>query len=102
MSNRRWFAGVAALAGVFGIADWRGSVRANQELDPLKVAADTHKVLFENALVRVIEAKVPPGKSEPRHRHPRSVTVYMSDYEIEQTTFPEGKKTRAIRKHGTV
>ena len=38
-------------------------------LDPLKVCPDTHKLLFENAVVRVIEAKVPPGQTEPKHSH---------------------------------
>ncbi len=75
---------------------------SQEELDPLKVAADTHTVLHENTFVRVISAKVPPGKTEPKHRHPRGVTVYLADYEIEQTTFPSGQKNRSVRRFGTV
>lgn len=66
------------------------------------VAKDTHKLLFENNFVRVIEAKVPAGKTEPRHKHPRGVTVYLASYEIEQKTFPDQKLARAQRKFGTV
>lgn len=78
---------------------WPASSQEN--LDPLKVAADTHRLLYENALVRVISARVPAGKIEPKHRHPHGVTVYLADYEIENKNFPDGKVTRAQRKTGT-
>jgi hypothetical protein len=73
-----------------------------EELDPLKVASDTHKLLYENTFVRVISAKVPPGKTEPKHKHPRSVTVYLADYDIESKTFPDNKVARGHRTFGTV
>lgn len=73
-----------------------------EELDPLKVASDTHKLLFENSFLRVIEAKVPVGSREPKHRHPRSLTIYMADYDIEQKSFPDGKLSRGHRSFGTV
>lgn len=73
-----------------------------EELDPVKVAADTHKTVFENKFLRVIEAKVPAGGVEPRHRHPHGVTVYLANYTIEQKTIPDGKVTRAERKFGAV
>jgi hypothetical protein len=75
---------------------------AGEELDSLKVAADTHKLVLENALVRVIQSKVPAGKAEPKHAHPHGLTVYLADYSIEQKTFPEGKVTKHERKFGTV
>jgi hypothetical protein len=81
---------------------WLWPAGAQEELDPLKVAADTHSLLYQNAFVRVISAKVPPGKMEPKHRHPKSVTVYLANYEIEQTTFPEKKKNLSKRTFGTV
>ncbi len=73
-----------------------------EELDPVKVAPDTHKLLFENKLVRVIQAKVPAGGIEPKHRHPPGVTVYLADYSVEIKTLPDGKVSRAERKFGTV
>lgn len=38
--------------------------------DAAQAAPDSHKVIFENALVRVLEVTVPPpGKTEPMHHH---------------------------------
>jgi hypothetical protein len=91
--------GLVLCAGAF-LAAPRASSEEN--LDPIKVAPDTHKVIFENAIMRVIEAKIPPGGKEPKHRHPKGLTVYLADYSIEQKTFPDGKVIKAERKFGTV
>jgi hypothetical protein len=41
-----------------------------QGYDAVKAAPDSHKVIFENALVRVLEVTMPPpGKTEPMHHH---------------------------------
>jgi hypothetical protein len=38
--------------------------------DAVAVAPQSHKVIFENALVRVLEVTIPPsGKTEPMHHH---------------------------------
>jgi hypothetical protein len=38
--------------------------------DAVQAAPNSHKVIFENALVRVLEVTVPPpGKTEPMHHH---------------------------------
>src|SRR5690348_13210843 len=38
--------------------------------DAAKAAPNSHKVLFENAFVRVLEVTVPPaGVTEPMHHH---------------------------------
>ena len=37
--------------------------------DAVQVAPNSHRVLFENALVRVLEVSVPPGVKEPMHHH---------------------------------
>ena len=54
-------------------------------LDPLRVAPDTHKLAFENAFLRVLEVRVPPGKTEPRHQHPRGMSVYFTDWDVKVT-----------------
>ena len=74
----------------------------NKELDPLQVTPQTHKLLFENQFVRVIESKLPTGETEPKHGHPRSVTVYLADVDTEIKTFPDGKISRVHRTAGTV
>jgi quercetin dioxygenase-like cupin family protein len=58
---------------------------ADTALDPLKVAPDTHKLAFENAFLRVLEVRVPPGKTEPRHSHPRGMSVYFTDWDVKVT-----------------
>jgi hypothetical protein len=37
--------------------------------DGVQVAPKSHRVLFENAFVRVLEVTVPPGTKEPMHHH---------------------------------
>lgn len=38
--------------------------------DAVAAAPESHKVIFENALVRVLEVTMPPaGKTEPMHHH---------------------------------
>ncbi len=64
---------------------WRWSNAIPQDLDPLKVAADSHKLMFENKFVRVLETHVPPGKTEPWHQHGRRVVVYLSDFHTRST-----------------
>jgi len=76
--------------------------KAINPLDPLKVCPDTHKLLFENAVLRVIEAKVPAGATEPKHSHPRGITVYLANYDVETKTLPDNKVMQAQRKFGTV
>lgn len=50
-------------------------------LDPARVASDTHRIALENAFVRILDVHVPPGKSEPRHRHPHGLSVYFTDWD---------------------
>jgi hypothetical protein len=69
---------------------WRWSAAIPQDLDPLKVAPDTHKLVFENRFVRVLEVHGAAGQDRtfasartasgglsvglqhPRHRQGRS------------------------------
>ena len=90
-------AGLAVLCA--GGALWRVSAGVPQELDPLKVAADTHKLVFENPFVRVLETRVPPGKTEPWHHHGRRVVVYLTDFNT-RSTERGGKPQDTLRKAG--
>jgi hypothetical protein len=83
------------------IVCWRWSAAVPQELDPLKVAGDTHKLVFENRFVRVLETRVPPGKTEPLHQHPRRVVIYLSDFHT-RTTERGGQPQDNLRKSGSV
>ena len=83
------------------VISWRWSNRIQQDLDPLKVAADTHKLVLENKFVRVLEVRVPPGKTETWHQHGRRVVVYLSDFHT-RTTERGGKPQENLRKSGLV
>jgi quercetin dioxygenase-like cupin family protein len=73
---------------------------AGDALDPVRVAADTHKIAFENAFVRILDVRLPPGKLEPRHRHPHGLSVYFTDWEAKVTV--DGREPQVNqRKAGT-
>jgi len=90
-----------ALVLVAATGYWTLASAVPEDLDPLKVAGDTHKAVLENAFVRVLEVRVPPGKTEPLHQHPRRVVVYLSDFHT-RTTERGGKPQENLRKAGLV
>lgn len=75
------FVAVAALAA----AVLARPQAADDPLDPLRVAPDTHRVALENKFVRVLDVRLPPGKVEPRHRHPHGMSVYFTDWDAKVT-----------------
>jgi hypothetical protein len=59
--------------------------------DAIQAAPDSHKVIFENSLVRVLEVTVPPsGQTEPMHHH-RWPSFFLS--------WDTGGKSPHIRYH---
>ena len=80
----------------------RPSISQQQDEDVLKVIPENYKLLYENAFVRVIEARVPPGDEEKPHRHMRGVSICMTEYTVESRVLPDGQWVRSDRKHGTV
>ena len=84
------------------VVTWKVASATRQgNLDPLKVAGDTHKLVFENTFVRVLEVHVPPGKTEPMHEHGRRVVVYLSDFHT-RTTERGKQPVENLRKRGLV
>jgi hypothetical protein len=67
------------------------SAGAQDDLDPVRLMPDTHKVIFENSFVRVVEGRVPAGGTEIKHRHPHNVMVFLADFDAEIKTFPDGE-----------
>jgi quercetin dioxygenase-like cupin family protein len=100
MSRNMWGLVVAVGVGVLAATPLVRSQSADDALDPVRVAADTHKIAFENAFVRILEVRVPPGKIEPRHRHPRGLSVYFTDWQVKVTV--DGREPQVNqRKAGT-
>jgi hypothetical protein len=93
-------AGMAVvLVGGLGLVHSRAQ---ENSLDPLTVASHTSKLLLENEFVRVTEENVPPGEGQPRHTHKRGVIIALSDYTVEQKTYPAAKPVQVSRHKGEV
>jgi hypothetical protein len=59
--------------------------------DAVKAAPNSHRVVFENSIVRVLEVTIPPaGESEPMHHH--RWPSFFVDWDI-------GGKTNHLRYH---
>ena len=80
----------------------RPAISQQSDQDVLAVIPENYKLLYENAFVRVIEARVPPGTEEKPHRHMRGVSICMTEYTVESRILPDGPWVRSDRKHGTV
>jgi len=100
MNKWRWIACAGALAAIFVAV--RISSAADEDLDSLKVCRETQKLIFENDFVRVIDDVIPPGVTEPKHRHPHGVVVTLADADVESKTYPEGRVARGHSKSGNV
>lgn len=96
VNRRAVLLSILGLGGVFARL-----LRTQNNLDPLKIMPETHKLLFENQFVRVIESRVPAGGHEPKHSHPHCVTVGLADVDVEIKTFPDGRTIRTHRSAGT-
>ncbi len=98
--SMKWRFG-AVLAGIGLVAARLAFSHAGDDpLDPVRVAGDTHRLAFENAFVRVLDVRLPPGKVEPRHRHPHGMSVYFTDWDARVT--PDGAAPEVHhRKAGT-
>ena len=102
--NRRLLQATLVLAAAGGmlILLARPARSQQDDQDVLKVIPENYKLLYENAFVRVIEARVPPGAEEKPHRHMRGVSICMTEYTVESRILPDGQWVRSGRKHGTV
>jgi hypothetical protein len=101
--KKRWFVALLAAASIAIVATGSRSLGAEEtDLDPLKVCSDTQKLIKENAFVRIIDERLPPGASQVKHRHPHGVTIAMSEFENEGFSYTENKATHTQRKMGEV
>jgi quercetin dioxygenase-like cupin family protein len=98
--KRRAFVISAVAVAVISAAVLSRAQSKDDGLDPVRVAPDTHKVAFENAFVRVLDVHVPPGKTEPRHRHPHGLSVYLTDWDAKVTVDSRAPQVNS-RKAGT-
>jgi hypothetical protein len=104
MTPTRFLRGILLLGGALLLLVLAAGPAISQQddQDVLKVIPENYTLLYENAFVRVIEARVPPGVEEKPHRHMRGVSVCMTEYTVESRILPDGQWVRSDRKHGTV
>jgi len=100
MKKRATLLGAGLAAAVLGVARLALSQPPDDALDPIRVAGDTHKLAFENKFVRVLDVRLPPGKVEPRHRHPHGMSVYFTNWDAKVTRDGAAPELRH-RKAGT-
>ena len=67
------------------ICSWAGN------LDGVKAAPETHKVIFENEHVRVLDVTIPPHGKEPVHTHCLPSTLYFQQIGDIILHDPDGK-----------
>jgi len=100
--RRRFAALVVLLVGGFGLFAAHSYLQAQDKsgfpdgYDAVQAAPNSHKVIFENAFVRVLEVTLKPGTTEPFHHH-RWPSFFLS--------WDTGGRTQHIRYHlpdGTV
>lgn len=72
---------------------------AQKARDVTELSPDTHRVVVENAYVRVLEIRVGAGQKVPMHYHPANVGVNLSPARV-KFTFPDGKSSLAELRPG--
>jgi hypothetical protein len=68
-----------------GVCPWPG------KLDGVKTSPETHKVIFENEHVRVLDVTIPPHSKEPVHTHCLPSTLYVQQIGDIIVGDPDGK-----------
>ena len=71
----------------------------NSSLDPVALDPDKFEVRLENGRVRVLEARIAPGRGHGMHWHPAHLIYTLSPYKV-QDTFPDGSKKTFKRDAG--
>ena len=101
-ARKIWLASAVVVLLAAGAMYTRSFGQQQEELDPLKIAPEYQKLVFENAFVRVSEERLPPGKGLPKHRHMRGLTIGMADYKMEQKMYPSGEIVHSNRHVGEI
>ena len=67
--------------------------------DAAQVDAKHYKVVFEDAMVRVVRVHYGPHEKSPMHSHPNVAAVFLSDQQS-KFTLPDGKTQMMSAKAG--
>jgi quercetin dioxygenase-like cupin family protein len=69
--------------------------------DPIQIAPDNYRVVFENERVRVLAFHAAPGAKWALHAHPDAVVVSLNGYEV-RNVVPGAMPTTRKTKRGDV
>ncbi len=70
--------------------------------DPLKVAPDQYKLLFENEKVRVMEVTFKPGDKIPEHSHPEHFVTVLEAGKLKISKPNAGSEEIALQEKQVV
>jgi len=90
--RRRFF-----LACLLGFA---ASAVLAQDVTQVAGGPETHKVVLDNDVVRMLDVRIPPGQTVAMHSHPANTVYFITDCKL-KVTGPDGKTTVAEPKAGT-
>lgn len=76
------------------------SAAVAQDVVTVAGGPETHKVVLDNAQVRVLDVHIQPGQKVAMHSHPASVVYYVTDAKL-KVTLPDGTSRVAEAKAGT-
>jgi beta-alanine degradation protein BauB len=76
------------------------SAAVAQDVVTVAGGPETHKVVLDNAQVRMLDVHIQPGQKVAMHSHPASVVYYVTDAKL-KVTLPDGTSRVAEAKAGT-
>jgi len=89
-----------AAATILCVSAVYATTRPAPSQDVVKVAGDSHRVIFENEHVRVLAVNMKPGQVASMHSHPDNVSYFLTDGKL-KITLPDGKTLERNPKAGT-
>ena len=89
---------ISSLCSIAGLLLFTAATAGAQ--DVVQAAGDSHKVILENAQVRVLAVSLKPGQKAAMHSHPANVSYVLSDGKL-RVTMPDGKTVEREPKAGT-
>lgn len=75
-------------------------MKADSNMDPMKIASNVYKFINENERVRVLEVVFKPGDMAEMHHHPEHVVYVLKGGLLKLTS--EGKTQELDLKQGSV
>ena len=72
----------------------------SQDVTAVEGGPETHKVVLDNAQVRVLDVHIQPGQKVAMHSHPASVVYFVTDAKM-KVTLPDGTSRVAESKAGS-